>query len=164
MEGQLCPDRRPTVTNNEDTMKKVLLGLSLVLAVSTIAHADDTFKAEYVSGKADFEKKVKGELIIGDQALTMMDGKRVVFTIPLVIVTKASNTRNAKIGTDGFPLLGIAFSHVEEFVYVTTETADRAEVLIFQVKKKASPGIVAKIEFAAKKAKPERAASAVVNK
>jgi hypothetical protein len=138
----------------ETNMKKrMMLSVLLALAVSHVARAaNDTFKVEYVSGRTGVEKKTKGQLVIGDQALTMMDGKKVVFGIPLATVTKVTNTRNAKIGTDGFPLLGIAFSHVEEFVYITTETAERAEVVIFRVDKKASPGIVAKVEFAVKKA------------
>lgn len=133
-------------------MKCFRLAVLFVLAIGVVVHADDTFKAEYVSGRTGVEKKVKGALVIGNEAVTMMDGKKEVFRIPLATVTKVTNSRNAKVGTDGFPLLGIAFSHVEEFVYITTETADRAEVVIFRVDKKASPGIVAKVEFAAKKA------------
>jgi hypothetical protein len=135
-------------------MKKALLGLSLVLAVSTVARAADTFKAEYVSGKAGFEKKIKGDLVIGDQALTMMDENKVVFTIPLVIVTKASNTVENNSGGYGRKVMLGRFSNRSEgFVFVNTETADAAEGIVFKVDQKAPAGIVAKIEFAVKKAK-----------
>src|SRR5580765_3223150 len=111
-------------------MKKMLLGLSLLLAVSTVVHAADTFKAEYVSGKAGFEKKIKGELVIGDDSLTLMDGKKVVFVIPLVTVTKASDTVENNSGGLGRKVMFGNFSNRSEgFVFVSTETADAAEAI-----------------------------------
>jgi hypothetical protein len=137
------------------TMKRtLLLGLSLVFAVSSLAHAADVFKAEYISGKAGFENKIKGELTIDAQALTFRDGDKTIFTIPIATVTKASNAVENNSGGLGRKVMFGNFSNrTEGFVYVTTETAEAAEALVFKVDQKAPAGIVAKIEFAMKKAK-----------
>jgi tricorn protease-like protein len=126
-----------------------------VLGASVVSvSADDTFKAEYVSGKAGFDKKIKGQLLISEQALVMMDGTKVIFTIPLTTVMKATDTVENNSGGFGRKLMFGNFSNRSEgFVFVTTETADAAEAIVFKVAQKAPAGIVAKIQFAAKKAK-----------
>ena len=134
-------------------MSARLTSVAALLLVVVAALSAETFdKVEYLSGKAGV-KKHKGQITLTATQLQFVDKDKVLFAVPLTTVTKVTNTRNAQIGTDGFPLLGIAFSHVEEFVYVTAETAESADVLVFRVKRKTSPGIVAKIEFAAKRAK-----------
>jgi hypothetical protein len=135
-------------------LSSVVVCLAILGASVVTLSATDTFKAEYVSGKSGFEKKIKGELVIGDQAITMMDGKKVIFTIPLVTVMKASDTVENNSGGYGRKLMFGNFSNRSEgFVSVSTETADAAEAVVFKVDQKAPAGIVAKIEFAAKKAK-----------
>lgn len=137
-------------------MKRMLLGVSLVLTVCSAARADDVFKAEYISGKAGFENKIKGELTVDAQALTFRDGKKTIFTIPIASVTKASNAVENNTGGLGRKIMFGNFSNRSEgFVYVTTETADAAEGIVFKVDQKAPAGIVAKIEFAVKKAKSQ---------
>src|SRR4051794_28780047 len=114
--------------------KTILVCLAAVFAVSSLAHAADTFKAEYVSGKAGFDSKIKGELIVGDQALTMMDGPKVVFTIPLVAVTKSSDAVENNSGGMGRKIMfGNLSNRSEGFVTVSTETADAAEAVVFKV-------------------------------
>jgi hypothetical protein len=136
------------------TLSSVAVCLAVLGGSAVAVSASDTFKAEYVSGKAGFEKKIKGQLVIGDQALVMMDGEKVIFTIPLVTITKASNTVENNTGGYGRKLMFGNFSNRSEgFVFVSTETADAAEAIVFKVDQKAPAGIVAKIEFAAKKAK-----------
>jgi len=134
--------------------KTLLLGLSLVFIVGSLAHAADVFKAEYVSGKAGFEKKIKGELMVDAQALTFKDGDKIIFTVPMTEVTKASNAVENNTGGLGRKVMfGSLSNRSEGFVYVSTENADAAEALVFKVDQKAPAGIVAKIEFAMKKAK-----------
>jgi hypothetical protein len=140
-------------------MKKLLVVLVMLIAVCATARAEDIFKAEYFSGKAGFDKKIDGHLIVGDQAVTMVDNKdKTVFTIPLVTITKVSNTVETNSGAIGRKLMfGNLAEHSEGFVYVSTETADAAEAIVFRVDKKAPAGIVAKIEFGVKKAKANAA-------
>jgi hypothetical protein len=135
-------------------LSALVVCLAVFGASAVTAAASDTFKAEYVSGKAGFDKKIKGQLVVGDEALVMMDGTKVIFTIPLVTVTKASDTVENNSGGMGRKLMfGNLSNRSEGFVFVTTETADAAEAIVFKVDQKAPAGIVAKIEFAAKKAK-----------
>ena len=134
--------------------RTLLLSLSLVFAAASLAQAADVFKAEYISGKAGFTNKIKGELTIDGQALTFRADNKQIFTIPIANVTKASNAVENNSGGMGRKIMFGNFSNRSEgFVYVTTETADAAEALVFKVDQKAPAGIVAKIEFAIKKSK-----------
>jgi hypothetical protein len=119
------------------------------------AQPSDTFAAEYVSGKAGFDKKIKGWLVIGQQYLVFYDGHdKEVFSVQMANVTKASNAVENNTGGMGRKIMfGNLSNRSEGFVYVNTETADAAEALVFKVDQKAPAGIVAKIDFAAKKAK-----------
>ena len=136
------------------TKKSLLFALSLVIAGSSIAHAADVFKAEYVSGKAGFENKIKGQLTIDAQSLTFRNGDKTIFVVPMTEVTKASNAVENNTGGLGRKVMfGNLSNRSEGFVYVTTENAVAAEALVFKVDQKAPAGIVAKIEFAMKKAK-----------
>ena len=98
--------------------------------------------------------QIKGELIIDAQGLTFADGDKTIFTIPIANVMKATNAVENNSGGMGRKLMfGNLSNRSEGFVYVTTETADAAEALVFKVGQKAPAGIVAKIEFAMKKEK-----------
>jgi hypothetical protein len=135
----------------------VFLLLSCVLFASP-AWADETFPdVEYISGKAGFAKKIKGTLTLGatDLRFTGKDATS-VFTIPLAEITEASNSVEQNPGSTGAKImLGIFASKKEEFVYITTETSAAAEALVFKVKNKTSPAIVAKLKFQLKQAKAQ---------
>jgi hypothetical protein len=132
-------------------MKRMLTGLvALVFLFASVARADDSFKVEYVSGKKGFETKIQGTLVISDQTLTMMDGKGVVFEVPLKTVTRVSS-RVETINQNSF----IRLNKNMAFVSVTTESADAAESILFTIDPKLADGLVAKIEFAAKKVKTD---------
>jgi hypothetical protein len=71
-----------------------------------------------------------------------------VFNIPLTEIKETSNSVEQNPGSTGAKIvLGIFASKKEEFVYITTETKTAAEALVFKVKNKRSPAIVAKIKF-----------------
>jgi len=133
--------------------------LSCALFVSP-AWADETFPdVQYVSGKAGFNEKIKGTLAWGATELQFTDkNAKVVFAIPLADITEASNSVEQNPGSTGAKImLGIFASKKEEFVYITTETSTAAEALVFKVKNKTSPAIVAKLKFQLKKVKSEDA-------
>ncbi len=77
--------------------------------------------------------------------------------MPIATVVKVTN----RIDTNGpnagavlaFGVWGLASRRHEEYVSITTETEAKSETFVFRVAKNASDGIVAKIEFAARKAK-----------
>jgi hypothetical protein len=135
-------------------MKTFFVALALVIGPSVVASAADTFKVEYVSGKEGFSDKIKGQLVVSEQSLTLMDGKKVVFTIPMTAVTKASDEVQNNSGGYGRKLMFGGFSNRSEgFLYVTTETESAAEAITFKVDQNEHAAITAKIQFAAKKAK-----------
>ena len=132
----------------------VLLLLSCALLVPT-AWADDTFPdVQYISGKAGFEKKVKGTLTLTATELRFTDSEaKPVFSIPLTEIKEVSNSVESNPGSTGAKImLGVFASKKEEFVYITTETKTAAEALVFKVKNKRSPAIVAKMKFQLKDA------------
>jgi hypothetical protein len=135
-------------------MKSFFVVLALVVGFSGVASAADTFKVEYVSGKEGFADKIKGQLVVSEQSLTLMDGKKVVFTIPMTAVTKASDEVQNNSGGYGRKLMFGNFANRSEgFLYVTTETESAAEAITFKVDQKEHAAILAKVEFAVKKAK-----------
>jgi hypothetical protein len=139
-------------------MMKTLIFLSALAfvqaqAAPAPAAPPDIYKAEHVSGKAGFKDKVKGELVVGAAALEFRAGGKSLFSVPMTTVTKASNEVQNNTGGMGRKIMfGNLSNRSEGFVYVTTETPEAAEALVFKVDQKLPPGIVAKIEFAAKKA------------
>lgn len=133
------------------------LVLSCVLLASA-AWADETFPdVQYVSGKAGFDKKVKGTLTLTATELRFTDkDSKPVFEIPLTSVKEVTNSVEQNPGSTGAKImLGVFASKKEEFLYVRTETDQAAEALVFKVKNKTSPAIVAKVEFQVKKAKEQ---------
>src|SRR4051812_13067672 len=100
----------------------------------SVASAADTFKVEYVSGKAGFGKKIKGQLIIGEQTLSLVrDKDETVFTIPLTAVVKASDEVQNNTGGMGRKLmLGSLSNRSEGFLYLSTETESAAEAITFK--------------------------------
>jgi hypothetical protein len=129
-----------------------VMALSMWQAEASTA---DRYKAEYISGHVGFAKKIKGEIAVGAESLIFQsDDKKDTFTIAMSSVTKASNAIENNTGGMGRKLVfGNLSNRSEGFVYVSTETPTAAEALVFKVDQKLPPGIVAKIEFAAKNAR-----------
>ena len=133
---------------------RLLVLLMLLLPVSAFA-ADEVFpNVQYVSGRAGFDKKVKGgTLTLTESELRYADqeGKQ-LFAIPLTEIKEVNNSVEQNPGSTGAKLaLGVFASKKEEFLYVNTETSSAAEALVFKCKNKTSPAMVAKIRFQLKK-------------
>jgi hypothetical protein len=136
-------------------MKSLRLLILLLGAISVpAAWAEQTFpEVQYVSGKTGFEKKMKGTLFLTETELRFAAKEgNTGFTVSLAEIKDVSNSVENNPGSTGAKLaLGVFASKKEEFVYVNTETKDAAEALIFKVKNKTSPAIVAKVKFQLKK-------------
>ncbi len=125
-----------------------------MLSIAPALPAQDTFpNVEYISGKGGLDSKIKGQLVVEATKISFLarDGAP-VFTLPMESVTEVSNSVEENPGSTGRKLLlGVFANKKEEFVYITTETTEAAEGLVFKTKSKMSPGIVAKIRFQMKK-------------
>jgi hypothetical protein len=149
-----------------------MLGMSLVLTLFGRLEAQDMFKdVEYQAGKDGFADKIKGTLIVAPQALRFMDQTgKLTFSIPVEAITDVKNDIQIRDASAGKKLLfgGLAGSRKQEFVMITSETAESAEGVVFKVKQNESLNMVAKIRFAMKGAEVRRdrdstMASAVVD-
>ena len=144
-------------------MRSTVACLILCCALfASTAWADETFPdVQYVPGKAGFDKKVKGTLTLTATELRFTDkDSKPVFGIPLGSVKEVTNSVEQNPGSTGAKImLGVFASKKEEFLYVKTETDEAAEAVVFKVKNKTSPAIVAKVEFQVKKAKDQEAAA-----
>jgi len=139
-------------------MKRMGWMMAAAALSAGVGWAGDTYKVEYVSGKAGFEKKVKGHLTIDEKEVRLDDGKgRLVFTIPIDIVDKATAGTEHEGGSFGRKMaLGIFASKDQEYLQIETHTSSSAEVVVFKVKKKTGPGMAAKINFWAGKVPSEQ--------
>ena len=137
--------------------RALLIGAALSLAPALHAQSAIFDHVEYVSGKNDVDKKTHGGLVLEGVQLHFVHAGKPIFTIPRSTITKTSNTVENDPGSYGRKVLwGPLFaSRHEEFVYVTTATPTGAEGFVFKVAKKSSPGIIAKIDCAAKQAKTD---------
>jgi len=112
--------------------------------------AADTFPdVEYFTGKAGFNQKVKGFLVVDDKEVRFNDKKGSnIFVIPLENVVEATRSREHEEGSFGRKMaLGIFASKNAEYLRIETKSPQGAEVLVFKTKKEQSPGIAAKINF-----------------
>jgi hypothetical protein len=129
----------------------------VVQATAGSAVAQDVFNAQatYTSGKDGFGKKIEGRLVLGAQEIRFMAGSQVLFVIPLSGIANATNSSD--VAAPGWAVRGLGVwaprTITEEYVYVTTESATVAEVVVFRLQKKTAAGLAAKIEFAIKHAK-----------
>jgi hypothetical protein len=116
---------------------------------------------EYITGHAGFKDKHKGVLLIGESVVTFSekDGTP-IFTVPLDSITDVGSQADVRDASVGKKILfgGFAGTRKQEFVQITYEGPSVAEGLVFKVKDGTSPGIVAKVKFAAKKRKGATAA------
>lgn len=132
-------------------MKRVAALLTAAsLAVPLALVAQDVFPdVEYTQGRTGFGDKIKGKLKISATGLEFVRDDSTVFTVPLETVKDVSNSLQTDPGGVGRKILFGAFaSKREEFLYVNTETADRAEAIVFKChKKNTSAEMMAKIKF-----------------
>src|SRR5262249_5629823 len=137
-------------------MKPVLAFAILAVMSPALAQADEVFPGvQYVSGHTGLTQKIKnGTLVLTMTQLRFNNEKgESVIVIPLTMIKSVSNSVEQNPGSTGAKImLGVFASKKEEFLYVNTETAEAAEALVFQVKNKTSPGMVAKVQFQMKKA------------
>ena len=132
-------------------MKRVAAFLTAAsLAVPLALFAQDVFKdVEYTQGRTGLGDKMKGKLIISPTKLDFVKDDSTVFTVPMETVKDVSNSLQTDPGGVGRKiLLGVFASKREEFLYVNTETTDRAEAIVFKChKKNTSAEMMAKIKF-----------------
>ena|SRR3989442_1055979 len=127
------------------------------LAVPTQVWAQDVFPdVEYIQGRTGFPDKIKGKLVLTAAELQFVKNDSTLFSIPMEAVKDVTNSLTTDPGGVGRKLLFGAFaSKREEFLYVNTETSERAEAIVFKChKKNSSPDMMAKIKFQIAKAKP----------
>jgi hypothetical protein len=135
---------------------KSLLGLGITFLWALPLGAADTFPdVEYISGRAGLKDKIKGTLVVDEQAIRFQDRKgKPVFSIPLEHVVAAVQSRDRDEGSFGRKMaLGIFASKTEEFLRVETKSPEGADVVTFKTKKNQSPAMAAKINFQKEKAK-----------
>ena len=126
----------------------VLAAVTVLSALPLLA--GDTFPdIEYVTGKAGYNEKVKGFLLVDEKEVRFNDKKGSnIFTIPMEQVIEASRSREHEEGSFGRKMaLGVFASKNAEYLRIETKSADTAEVIVFKTKKEKSPGIAAKINF-----------------
>jgi hypothetical protein len=125
------------------------LAAGAVLSALPLWAADTFPEIEYVTGKAGFNQKVKGFLMVDEKEVRFNDKKGAnIFVIPIENVVEATRSREHEEGSFGRKMaLGIFASKSAEYLRVETKSAEGAEVLVFKTKKEKSPGIAAKINF-----------------
>jgi len=116
-----------------------------LLAAATIAApaqawAQEVFQdVEYIQGRTGFPNKIKGKLVLTATELKFVKNDSTLFTIPLETVKDVTNWLTTDPGGVGRKLLLGAFSSKrEEFLYVNTESPERAEAIVFKCHKKNS--------------------------
>ena len=135
-----------------------VLATAAAVALPVGVRAQDVFPdVEYIQGRTGFSEKIKGKLVVnatGVEFRTKSDS--VVFTVPIETIKDVSNSLQTDPGGVGRKLMfGVFASKREEFVYLNTETPERAEGIVFKChKKNTSPDLMAKIRFHMFKAKP----------
>ena len=110
------------------------------LAAATIAApaqawAQEVFEdVEYIQGRTGFPNKIKGKLVLTATELKFVKNDSTLFTIPLETVKDVTNWLTTDPGGVGRKLLLGAFSSKrEEFLYINTESPERAEAIVFKV-------------------------------
>ena len=128
-----------------------VLATAVTVALPVGLWAQDVFPdVEYIQGRTGFPEKIKGKLSIQETGLTFSTKHdSTVFTVPLATIKDVTNSLQTDPGSVGRKLmLGMFASKREEFLYLNTETPDRAEAIVFKChKKNSSPDMMAKIKF-----------------
>jgi opacity protein-like surface antigen len=137
-------------------MKRTWIVVVWAVALAAAGLAADSFpEVEYLSGKAGFAKKAKGQLTVDEKAVSFADQKgKPLFSIPMAEIDKSDSGTQREEGSFGRKMaLGIFASHTDEFLTIQTHNTAGAEGLVFKVKKKTGAGMAAKINFWSGKAK-----------
>jgi hypothetical protein len=131
------------------TIVSILVAAAAILCTSPVRASEVIPDVEYVTGKAGFKDKVKGNLALDAAEVKFENGKgKVIFSIPIGQLVNASANRERSEGSFGRKMaLGIFASKTEEYLQVETRSAEGAEVIIFKTHKKQAAGIAAKINF-----------------
>ena len=110
------------------------------IAAPAQAWAQEVFQdVEYIQGRTGFPNKIKGKLVLTATELKFVKNDSTLFTIPLETVKNVTNSLTTDPGGAGRKLLLGAFSSQrEEFLYVNTESPERAEAIVFKCHKKNS--------------------------
>src|SRR5437867_13449093 len=114
-------------------MKRLIPLVAMAILWPTVLWANEVFKdVEYISGRAGFDQKIKGDLELTSSEMIFKDKKgKVQFSIPVSIIKEAKNSVEVDPGSTGAKImLGIFASKKEEFLYLKTETADAAEAIV----------------------------------
>jgi hypothetical protein len=132
------------------------LAAGVILSALPLSAADTFPDIEYITGKAGFNQKVKGMLVVDEKEVRFADKNgNTVFSVPIPDVVDATRSREREEGSFGRKMaLGIFASKNAEYLRLETKSATGAEVIVFQTKKEKSPGIAAKIKFQRDAAKP----------
>ncbi len=110
------------------------------IAAPAQAWAQEVFQdVEYIQGRTGFPNKIKGKLVLTATELKFVKNDSTLFTIPLETVKNVTNSLTTDPGGVSRKLLLGAFSSQrEEFLYVNTESPERAEAIVFKCHKKNS--------------------------
>jgi hypothetical protein len=155
------------------TTRALLVGTALLSLSAPITAKDQIviganyFAADYLGGYAHL-KPFHGSLALEADAIHVTDvyadygrwkvkHERVttIFVIPLATITAVTGSIEREDAHSAATLL-LGWQHQEksqDYVTITTETAESAEAFVFKVGPHESAGIVAKINFAVKQAK-----------
>jgi hypothetical protein len=112
-------------------------------------------ETEYVSGHEGFTQKKKGQLVVTADGVGFFDNKgQQVFAVPIRSIRNAEHNRDIRDPSVGKKLLfgALAGDRKQDFLTLTTETDSTAEGIVFKVKQNVATGIVAKVNFYARKA------------
>jgi len=135
-----------------------VLATAATVALPVRVWAQDVFPdVEYIQGRTGFPEKIKGKLVIQETGLAFVTkNDSTVFTVPIATIKDVTNSLQTDPGSVGRKLmLGMFASKREEFLYLNTETPDRAEAIVFKChKKNSSPDMMAKIKFQVARLKP----------
>jgi hypothetical protein len=133
----------------------IVLVMATMLWPGAVAWSQEVFPdVQYISGRAALPVKIKGSLVLSGSELRFNNDKgESMMVMPFSMIKNVTNSVEQNPGSTGAKImLGVFASRKEEFLYVNTETTEAAEALVFKVKNKTSPGMIAKIQFQMKKA------------
>jgi len=130
-------------------MRFIIAAVGLLAITPAASWAQTVYPdVEYIRGRDSVPGKIKGQLIITEStiAFARKDGQEVL-SVPIGDIKEVANSFQTDPGSFGRKLaFGIFASRKEEYLFVNTETPERAEVLIFKTRKNMSLEMSAKIK------------------
>ena len=135
-------------------MKHLTALAALACLAALPALAQESFKSEYISGKAGMDKQLKGILVITETEIRFTDDKgATLITVPMNTLTEAKATREHESGSVGRKLmLGGFASKNQEYLELDFKTDKEAGAYVFKTEKKQSAQLAEKIKFYMEKA------------